>query len=147
MSATNNGYAGDVAAQVAWDALETNPAAVLVDVRTTAEWTYVGVPSLAGIGKETILVSWDDFCSGTLVPDFTGRLKAALDEAGVAADAPVYFICRSGARSRKAAIAATTAGYGHCFNVESGFEGALGPDRQRATPGSWKAEGLPWIQS
>ena len=101
----------------------------------------------AGIGKETILVSWDDFCSGTLVPDFTGRLKAALDEAGVATDAPIYFICRSGARSRNAAITATEAGYARCYNVEHGFEGDLGPDGHRATAGSWKAEGLPWAQS
>jgi rhodanese-related sulfurtransferase len=147
MPATKDGYAGDVAAKTAWDALQSAPAAVLVDVRTRAEWSYVGVPSLAGIGKETVFVSWDDFCSGTLGPDFAGRLKAALDERGDASDAPVYFICRSGARSRNAAIAATAAGYAECFNVESGFEGALGSDRHRATPGSWKAEGLPWIQS
>lgn len=147
MPATNSGYAGDVAARSAFEALETIPAAVLVDVRTRAEWSYVGVPSLAGIGKETIFVSWDDFCSGTLVPDFAGRLKAVLDEKGVAADAPVYFICRSGARSRNAAVAATAAGYANCFNVESGFEGALGPDRHRATPGSWKGDNLPWTQT
>lgn len=147
MPATNKEYAGDVAAQMTWNALETESAAVLVDVRTRAEWSYVGVPSLADLGKETLFVSWDDFCSGTLVPDFAGRLKTVLDEKGVGSDAPIYFICRSGARSRNAAIAATAAGYEHCFNVESGFEGQLGPDRHRATPGSWKGEGLPWIQS
>jgi len=147
MSATSDGYAGDVAARDAWDTLQAHPAAVLVDVRTRAEWSYVGVPSLASIGKETLLVSWDDFCSGTLVPDFAGRLTAVLEEKGVGRDAPIYFICRSGARSRNAAIAATAAGYERCFNVESGFEGALGPDRHRATPGSWKAADLPWIQS
>lgn len=147
MPATKSEYGGDVPARAAWTALEAETAAILVDVRTRAEWGYVGVPDLTGIGKETLFVSWDDFCSGTLVPDFPGRLKTALDQRGVGPDAPIYFICRSGARSRNAAIAATTAGYGSCYNVESGFEGRLGPDRHRATPGSWKAEGLPWIQS
>jgi rhodanese-related sulfurtransferase len=136
-------YAGDVSCADAWADLQRTPGAVLVDVRTTAEWAYVGVPALSSIGKSTILIEWDRFPSGELVPDFLGRLKAALDKAGVGKEAPVYFICRSGNRSRHAAIAATEAGYRRCFNVEYGFEGRLGPERHRGTPGSWKASGLP----
>jgi len=144
---TSGSHAGDVSVDVAWGALNTTPEATLIDVRTAAEWAYVGVPTLASIGKTTILIEWDAFPSGALVPDFSGRLKAALDKAGVGPDAPLYFICRSGNRSRHAAIAATAAGYRRCFNIENGFEGRLGPDRHRATPGSWKAAGLPWVQS
>jgi len=140
-------YAGDVAATVAWAALSEQADATLIDVRTRAEWAYVGVPELGPIGKQLVLVEWDEFPSGAVVPDFAGRLAAELDARGITRDAPLYFICRSGARSRRAAIAATAAGYGACFNVEDGFEGRLGPDRHRATPGSWKAEGLPWVQS
>jgi rhodanese-related sulfurtransferase len=136
-----------VGARAAWDALARDPAATLVDVRTRAEWTYVGIPVLADIGKQAVLVEWDDFHSGQLVPDFAGRLKAELAERGIGPEAPLYFICRSGNRSRHAAIAATAAGYGNSFNVEFGFEGRLGPDRHRGTAGSWKAEGLPWVQS
>jgi rhodanese-related sulfurtransferase len=62
-------------------------------------------------------------------------------------DAPLYFICRSGNRSRQAAMLATEVGYSRAFNVEYGFEGRLGSDRHRGTAGSWKAEGLPWVQS
>ena len=141
------GYAGDVTAKVAWDDLKTSPQATLIDVRTTAEWAYVGVPVLSSIAKSTVLVEWDKFPSGELVPDFPGRLKAALGNHGIGADAPLYFICRSGNRSKHAAIAATKAGYGKCFNVKDGFEGRLGPNGQRDTAGSWKAEGLPWVQS
>jgi rhodanese-related sulfurtransferase len=140
-------YAGDVSCEAAWADLERSAQATLVDVRTAAEWAYVGVPSLTPIGKSTVLIEWDRFPSGELVPDFLGRLKSGLDKIGVGPDAPIYFICRSGNRSRHAAIAATTAGYRHCFNVEHGFEGRLGPDRHRASPGSWKASGLPWVQS
>ena len=140
-------YAGDITARAAWDDLARSPEAALIDVRTTVEWAYVGVPVLTTIGKPTVLVEWDEFPSGQPVPDFSGRLKAALGKHGIGADARLYFICRSGHRSKHAAIAATAAGYRHCFNVEYGFEGRLGPDRHRGTAGSWKAEGLPWAQS
>ena len=61
--------------------------------------------------------------------------------------APLLMICRSGARSRSAAIALTAAGYGPCFNIKDGFEGALDPERHRGSAAGWKAEGLPWIQT
>ena len=141
------GYAGDINVKDAWDSLAKSPDATLVDVRTAAEWSYVGVPVLSSIGKETILVEWDDFTTRKRVADFTERLKAALDERGIGRDAPLYFICRSGSRSRNAAIEATAAGYKQCFNVEFGFEGRLSAERHRATPGSWKATNLPWVQS
>jgi len=141
------GYAGDVSARQAYEDLAGSPAAALIDVRTAAEWVYVGVPVLNEIGKQPILVEWDEFPSGQLVPDFIGRLKAELGKRGVTAEAPLYFICRSGNRSRHAAIAAAAAGYPNSYNVELGFEGRLSPDRHRNTPGSWKAEGLPWVQS
>jgi rhodanese-related sulfurtransferase len=141
------GYAGDVSAQAAWDDLVKSSDAMLVDVRSQPEWVYVGVPVLASIGKETLLVEWDDFATRARVPDFVNRLVAALEDRGIGPEAPLYFICRSGNRSRHAAIEATAAGYRKCFNIEFGFEGRLSPERHRATPGSWKAEGLPWVQS
>jgi rhodanese-related sulfurtransferase len=56
------------------------------------------------------------------------------------------FLCRSGARSRHAAIAMTSAGWGPCFNVSDGFEGPLDDSRRRGGAG-WKAGGLPWAQT
>jgi len=141
------GYAGDVSVKEAWDSLARSAAATLVDVRTQAEWAYVGVPVLSSIGKATVLVEWDEFPTGALVPDFIGRLKSELDKLGIDKGAPLYFICRSGNRSRQAAMLATDAGYSRAFNVEYGFEGRLSPERHRSTSGSWKAEGLPWAQS
>lgn len=140
-------YAGDVSARAAWEALSATPNAALVDVRTRAEWNYVGIPDLAALGRSVTLVEWDEFPTGRLVPDFVGRLEAEIGALGLGKDAALYFICRSGNRSRNAAIAATAAGFVRCFNVELGFEGRLGPDRHRGTKGSWKAEGLPWVQS
>ena len=146
MSEPDN-YGGDVSALDAWHDLEATPEATLIDVRTAAEWAFVGLPTLAAIGKMPLLVAWNEFPSGAQLPDFAGRLKAALAEADIGPDAPLYFLCRSGARSRNAAIVATAEGYRHAYNIEQGFEGALDADRHRATPGSWKAEGLSWAQS
>ncbi len=146
-SSHTGGYAGDVSVRETWDSLAKSPAAVLVDVRTAAEWTYVGVPVLASIGKAPVLVEWDEFPSGELVPNFLGRLEAELGKLGIDKDAPIYFLCRSGNRSRHAAVAATAAGYRRAFNVAHGFEGRLGPDRHRGSKESWKGEGLPWVQS
>jgi rhodanese-related sulfurtransferase len=140
-------YAGDVSASVAWNGLSGSAEAALIDVRSKAEWVYVGVPVVSSIGKKTLLIEWDDFATGAIVPDFLGRLNSALAENGIKDDAPLYFICRSGNRSRNAAIAATAAGHANCFNIEFGFEGRLDAERHRNTPGSWKAEGLPWVQS
>jgi rhodanese-related sulfurtransferase len=143
----SGGYAGDVTVREAWDNLAKSPTATLVDVRTAAEWTYVGVPVLSQIGKATVFIEWDDFPSGQLVPDFVGRLKAELDKLGIGKDAPLYFLCRSGNRSRHAAVLATAAGYQRSYNISQGFEGRLDPDRHRNSDQSWKGEGLPWVQS
>ena len=144
---TAAGYAGDVSAKVAFDDLAKSPDATLIDVRTAAEWVYVGVPFLGSIGKAPLLVEWDEFPSGELVPDFVGRLMNELEKRELGPNTPLYFICRSGNRSRNAAILATEAGITRAYNVELGFEGRLSPERHRATSGSWKAEGLPWVQS
>jgi rhodanese-related sulfurtransferase len=135
------GYAGDVDPPEAYAALQSEADAVLVDVRTSAEWSYVGAPDLGPIGKQVILLEWQRFPDGAL----NGRFVEQLREAGVAEGVPLYFVCRSGVRSVAAARAATAAGLGPAFNVSDGFEGSLGGDGHRDVSG-WKAAGLPWRQ-
>lgn len=137
------GYAGDVTPEEAWSLLEQHPDAVLVDVRTREEWMFVGLPVLQSLGKEPRLISWQVWPQMAQNRDFTG----ALAEAGIGPDQPVVFLCRSGARSRAAAIAATSAGYTAAFNIEGGFEGDVGEDGHRGTVNGWKAAGLPWFQN
>lgn len=136
-------YAGDLTPQDAAGLLERDPAAVLVDVRTRAEWSYVGTPDLSGLGRETVLVEWLTFPDGTPNPRFLDELGAA----GVTPDRPVVFLCRSGVRSVAAAEAATAAGYRAAYNVLDGFEGPPDADGHRGTTAGWKAAGLPWRQS
>lgn len=132
--------AGDVTPREAWDLLAGDPDAVLVDVRTHAEWSFVGVPDLTGLGKEPVLVQWNDYPGGQRNPAFLDELAAAVP----ARDATVLFLCRSGARSVGAADAAADAGWSAAHNVLDGFEGPT-VDGHRGSTG-WRAEGLPWTQ-
>jgi rhodanese-related sulfurtransferase len=141
------GYAGDVSAAEAYSLLKRDKSAVLVDVRTKAEWAYVGIPDLSDLGKETLLIEWQEFPTMKANPEFTAQLDEILLDNGVEADAPLLFLCRSGARSRAAAIAMTRAGRTNCYNIEHGFEGPLDDKRRRGALEGWKAQGLPWAQS
>ena len=137
------GYAGDVMPAVAWKILSEDKAAVLIDVRTRAEWNYVGLPDLDKLAKKPALIEWQVFPSMQPNPEFVAALSAALPDK----EAPLLFICRSGARSAAAAKAMSAAGYSTCLNVAEGFEGPLDGSAKRGTAGGWKAAGLPWRQT
>lgn len=136
-------YAGDLSAAEAWERLQQDPRAQLVDVRTLAEWNFVGVPDLAGLGRKVHCVEWQGFPSGQSNPQFTAQASQALggDKAQT-----VLLLCRSGARSRAAAIALTQAGFAKAFNIAGGFEGDIDDKGHRGNINGWKASGLPWRQ-
>jgi rhodanese-related sulfurtransferase len=132
----------DVSPQAAWEALKTDPNAVLVDVRTDAEWNFVGLPDLSDLGKKVVLIPWQMFPTMQVNGQFTEQLR----KAGITPESRVYYLCRSGARSLAAGQAAQAAGFPQAFNVADGFEGPVGPDGHRGGVAGWKAEGLPWVQ-
>ena len=138
----NAPYAGDLVPADAWAMLEENDGAVLVDCRTEAEWRYVGVPDLGRVGKRVMLVELLRFPDGVPNANFVEDVKRM----GVAPEQTVLFICRSGARSRNAAMMMTAAGFGPCYNVAEGFEGDKDGEGHRGTVGGWKRAGLPWQQ-
>jgi rhodanese-related sulfurtransferase len=146
-SATEPTYAGDVPPAECSNVIGREASAQLIDVRTTAEWAYVGSPDIRSAGKEAIRLEWQVFPAMNVDPDFAAKLAGKLDAAGTPKDAPLYFLCRSGVRSKAAAIAMTTAGYSRCYNVAGGFEGPPDGDGHRGRTSGWKAEGLAWTQS
>src|SRR5258708_26382993 len=144
------GDAGDLTPKDAWDLLQRQPNSVLVDCRSQAEWSFVGVPDLSSLDKRAVLVEWQSFVPGTAgaKPRMSANQSFVPDveRAGVSKDATVIFICRSGGRSRSAAIAMTAAGWQQCYNLAGGFEGLHDGGQHRGPASGWKADGLPWTQ-
>jgi rhodanese-related sulfurtransferase len=129
-------YAGALPPREAYELWQSHPSTVLIDVRTKAEWDYVGrVPG-------AIEIEWNHYPAGRN-PQFAEQLQAAVPDR----DATVLFLCRSGGRSGAAAAAATQLGYQRAYNILEGFEGDLGPDAHRNTVGGWRHAGLPWKQT
>jgi rhodanese-related sulfurtransferase len=128
-------YAGAVKPADAWP-LAASGQAVLVDVRSIEERTFVGyVP-------DSLHVPW---ASGTALsrnPRFVRELEAKLG----GKDRVVLLLCRSGKRSALAAEAATKAGMTLVFSVQEGFEGDLDDKQQRGHLNGWRQRGLPWVQ-
>jgi rhodanese-related sulfurtransferase len=135
-----------VSVEETWERLKRDANSVLIDVRTGAEWAYVGLPDLSSIGKRPVLVEWQGFPDNRVNQAFVSRMDEALDAIGANKDSELFFICRSGSRSLGAARAMAAAGYSRCRNVADGFEGPLDPNRHRGRLGGWKAKGLPWVQ-
>lgn len=131
-------YAGDLSPQEAWAKLEHG--AILVDVRTEGEWAHIGIPDTAAAGStpnEPLFIQWS-LAGGIPNARFIEQLKL---QAPAGEDTELVFLCRSGARSVAAAIAATDAGF-TSYNVLEGFEGE--PDRHGGrTVNGWKNRGLP----
>ncbi len=149
MSTATGPSISEVFPNEAWENLSKNQDAVLIDVRTKAEWGFVGIPDLSDLGKEVILLDWLQFPGMTPNTEFVDSLLARFDGDALP---DMYFLCRSGARSMSAAraIVATVAASGGtvaCVNVAEGFEGDLNAHRHRGGMNGWKAHGLPWTQS
>lgn len=132
----------DLTPRQVWEALMSNPDAALCDVRSNAEWTFVGVPDLSQTGKQPVLNAWQTYPGMQPNPKFMDSLA----QAGLSHDYHVYFLCRSGARSLAAAQAAKAAGYKHVYNIKDGFEGPPDARNHRGLVAGWKHEGLPWKQ-
>jgi rhodanese-related sulfurtransferase len=139
-------YAGDLTPTEAWALLSGDRKARLVDVRTKAEWSYVGVPEL-GAAAAPLFLEWQIWPDMAVNADFVPALDAALAAAGLDRDDPVVFLCRSGVRSAAAARALTAAGWRRAYNLSGGFEGPPDDDCHRGGVAGWKASGLPWTQT
>jgi rhodanese-related sulfurtransferase len=139
---STEGYAGDVDSRQAIDILRNTPRAVLLDVRSAPEWDFVGRPDLSGLGREPVCIAWQSYPGMEKNQD----VLAEVDAQGITREQTVLLLCRSGQRSKQAAIALTELGYRHCFNISDGFEGPKNADGHRGAVSGWRASGLPWAQ-
>ncbi len=139
---TDLDYAGDIDPKKAWNLLEQNEDCHLVDCRTSAEWSFVGVPDLTSLNKKVYFIEWQTF---PLMEINSGFLKE-IANAGLSKDSKIIFLCRSGARSRSAAEFLTNHGYSSCYNFSEGFEGAHDSNGHRGEVNGWKKSNLPWKQ-
>lgn len=128
-------YEGALLPSEAYQLMSEAPAAKLVDVRTRAEWEFVG--SVPGAIQIELLT----YPGNAPNPAFLAELKQQVDKESL-----VLFLCRSGGRSHNAAMMATQAGYLDCYNVLQGFEGDKDNQGHRNTVGGWRFAGLPWKQ-
>jgi rhodanese-related sulfurtransferase len=123
--------------QQAWAMLQNDASALLVDVRTQMEHTYVGHP----IGA--VHIPWKEAPSWEINPDFVAEVSKRVDNP----ETPILLLCRSGQRSLSAARALEDAGYKQLVNIIDGFEGPLDIRNHRGKLGGWRFCGLPWQQS
>ena len=128
----------------AWELIRNNPRAVMIDVRSSMEFLFVGHP------KGSVHVAWIDAPEWTVNPHFVTEVrKVMLGGIGMTAsgnDAPVVLICRSGKRSLEAGKLLLDNGFKEVYNVLEGFEGELDEQHHRSTCGGWRYHGLPWEQ-
>jgi len=128
----------------AWQMIQDDPRSLLVDIRSSMEYLFVGHPAGA------VHVPWIDEPEWTVNPDFVAEIRKLL-LGGVVCEAdtgcaPVILICRSGKRSLEAGRALLQAGLKNIFHVDEGFEGELDEHHHRSTLGGWRFHELPWEQ-
>jgi len=129
-------YDGALTPAEAHELLGLAPGAKLIDVRTRAEWDWVGrIPG-------SVEIEWQTYPGGQPNASFAVQLAQQVD-----AEALTMFLCRSGGRSHAAAATAKQSGYTAVYNVLEGFEGDRDGQGRRNTVGGWRRAGLPWTQS
>ncbi len=120
-----------------WEFLQKNPSAVMVDVRTAIEHSFVGHP------PEAIHIAWKEFPEMHLNTHFVAQVEENITNK----ENPILLLCRSGQRSLAAAKMLEVAGYQALINIQEGFEGSLDNKKHRGNIDGWKFHDLPWTQS
>jgi rhodanese-related sulfurtransferase len=126
-------YAGALTPHEAFDVLQHNPNAVLVDVRSQAELDLVGYVPVAQH------IEWAFYPGMVANENFAAQLAQTVDK-----DLTVIFMCRTGGRSHNAAVVAQQLGFTQAYNMLEGFEGEANEQIQRTLINGWKHAGLPW---
>ena len=134
----------DLNPKAAYAYLETTPNSILIDIRSSMEYLFVGHP----IGS--IHIAWIDEPDWEINPNFSNEVLRLANSRFKLTDAhkeaSILLICRSGKRSREAGDALIAAGFEKVLHVDEGFEGERDENHHRGTLGGWRFHGLPWEQ-
>ena len=128
--------------------------ALFVDIRTRAEISYLGMPSVADAHipafEHPPNAAWDDKSNRFKMEanaDFEPELARRLAARQLSKSDVVILICRSGDRTTLAVNFLAEQGYSKVYSVIDGFEGdavAEGPQAGQRVLNGWKNAGLPW---
>ncbi|MEE9446632.1 MAG: rhodanese-like domain-containing protein [Arenicellales bacterium] len=124
--------------------LDSEPSALLIDIRSGMEFLFVGHP------KGAVNIAWIDEPDWVVNPNFTAEIRKLM-LGGVSGKSSgegvsIILICRSGKRSMEAGAQLLDDGLQNVYSVEGGFEGDLNDAHQRSVVNGWRFEGLPWAQ-
>ena len=124
--------------------LHDDPRALLIDVRSSMEFLFVGHPEGA------VHVAWIDEPEWKVNENFTTDIRKLLLGGVIRGNevhsAPIVLICRSGIRSLEAGQKLIDDGMTNVYHIDSGFEGELDDHHRRSTINGWRFDGLPWEQ-
>ena len=135
-------YKRNLLPKMAVERLQNNPQALFVDVRSKAEYKYVGFP------ENSILIPWIDDRDWEPNPEvFSDAVMQELDGRENLSDTEIILICRSGFRSNEALKCLENKGFTQVSHVASGFEGDLDENDHRGNLNGWRHDGMPWSQS
>jgi len=133
-----------ISPQEAYRLYQDDARTLLIDVRSSMEYLFVGHP----VGA--VHVPWIDEPDWTINKHFATEVRKLIlggvsdtdDDNGV----HIILICRSGKRSKHAGDVLLDAGLTNIYNIEQGFEGELDSSHHRSTIDGWRHAGLPWEQ-
>jgi len=135
-------YKRNLLPKMAVEKLQNNPQALFVDVRSKAEYKYVGFP------ENSILIPWIDDPDWEPNPEaFSDSVMQELDGRENLLNTEIILICRSGYRSNEALKCLENKGFTQVSHVASGFEGDLDENDHRGNLNGWRHDGMPWSQS
>ena len=135
-------YKRNLLPKMAVERLQSNSQALFVDVRSKAEYKYVGFP------ENSILIPWIDDPDWEPNPEaFSDAVMQELDGRENLLNTEIILICRSGFRSNEALKCLENKGFTQVSHVASGFEGDLDENDHRGNLNGWRHDGMPWSQS
>jgi rhodanese-related sulfurtransferase len=126
---------GHLSSLEAWDFLQKNPKAKLIDIRSSMEFLFIGHPT------DSIHIGWMEEPDWEINPNFVEDIKNVQTD-----NRPVVMICRSGNRSEQAGDQLLEAGLTNIYHITDGFEGDRDDNNHRGTLNGWRFHGLPWEQ-